>query len=169
MAHFTQTELNKKRELLVKLRQKYFEIAREHGNTSTTRDCHNMLSEPFATIELRMRYIMKQIKEIQHEIQYATIVDTSQIQQINGSIIISYGCCALVRYLNDNEEEKLIIRHLDDELDNDNLHYSICTPESPLGKLLIGKTRGFKGEYITPNNQSLGVEILNVFIPTEPI
>lgn len=163
MAHFTKEELTSKKNYLRRLKIKHATLMKEHSNTEHVRDCHNMLSEPFVALEFQLRFLMKQIKEIENDIRNANIVDLSYDSDENP--IIAYGNCVVIQYLSDNEKETIVIRHLDDDVFNENCEFTICTPDSPLGKILIGKTKGFKGTYSTSRFKNIEVEVLEVLPP----
>ncbi len=119
------------------------EAARELGDLSENGEYHAAKEE-----QGKMDARMRQIRAILDEAEIVKAVDTS---------VVSTGAVVTIRWQGDTDTEIYLLGSIEERRDG----MDIMSPESPMGKALMGKRPGDAAEYQV-NGRSMKVEIVSI-------
>jgi transcription elongation factor GreA len=120
------------------------EAARALGDLSENGDYHAAKDDQ-GKMEARIRKIQGLLKN-------AKIVEGHEGE------IIAVGAVVALRYEGDDDLERFLVGSIEEQRDD----VQVVSPESPLGKVLLGSKPGDNVEYETPTGARLKVEIVEV-------
>jgi transcription elongation factor GreA len=119
------------------------EAARELGDLSENGEYHAAKEE-----QGKMDARMRQIRAILDEAEIVAAVDTSAV---------STGATVTIRWEGDTDTETYLLGSIEERRDD----VEIMSPDSPMGKALMGKRPGEVAEYQV-NGRTLRVEIVSI-------
>jgi transcription elongation factor GreA len=121
------------------------EAARALGDLSENGDYHAAKDAP-GKMEARIR-------QLQAMLERAEVIDDTELS----SEVVSTGSVVAIRYEGDDEVERYFVGSIEERHEG----MSVISPASPLGKALLGKSKGDVVEYEAPGG-TLRVEIVEV-------
>jgi transcription elongation factor GreA len=119
------------------------EAARELGDLSENGEYHAAKEE-----QGKMDARMRQIRAILDDAEIVESVDTS---------VVSTGAVITIRWEGDDATETYLLGSIEERRDN----MDIMSPESPMGKALLGKSPGDVAEYQV-NGRTMRVEVVSI-------
>lgn len=119
--------------------------ARAHGDLSENAEYHAAREE--------QAHNEGKIKELRHKIENAEIVETSD----DG--VVQLGTLVVIRYEGDDETETYYVGSREEKGE-----YDVLTPDSPIGKALLGRSKGEKVSAEVPSGE-IKIDIVEVKVP----
>ncbi len=119
------------------------EAARELGDLSENGEYHAAKEE-----QGKMDARMRQIRSILDEAEIVKSVDTS---------VVSTGAVVTIRWQGDTDAEVYLLGSIEERREG----LDVMSPESPMGKALMGKRPGDVAEY-SVNGRTMKVEIVSI-------
>lgn len=119
--------------------------ARAHGDLSENAEYHAAREE--------QAHNEGKIKELRHKIENAEIVETSD----DG--VVQLGTLVVIRYEGDDETETYYVGSREEKGEHD-----VLTPDSPIGKALLGRSKGEKVSAEVPSGE-IKIDIVEVKVP----
>jgi transcription elongation factor GreA len=120
------------------------EAARALGDLSENGDYHAAKDDQ-GKMEARIRKIQALLKN-------------AKILEGHAGDVIATGAIVSLRYEGDDDVERFLVGSIEEQRDD----VQVVSPESPLGKALLGYKAGSTVEYETPSGARLKVEIVEV-------
>ncbi len=119
------------------------EAARELGDLSENGEYHSAKEE-----QGKMDARMRQIRSILDEAEIVAAVDTS---------VVSTGAMVVIRWQGDTDTETYLLGSIEERRDG----VEIMSPDSPMGRALMGKKSGEAAEYQV-NGRTMRVEVVSI-------
>lgn len=94
-----------------------------------------------------------EIRRLEDRLREVEIVDDGA----TGSGRVAHGSLVTVRFVGDDDTEEYLVASVEERTD-----VSVCTPESPLGRALLGASAGDTVTYDAPTGLTLSVEVVEV-------
>jgi transcription elongation factor GreA len=139
-------ELTERTEVTRPKISKAIEIAREEGDLRENGGYH-AAKEDQGRNEQRIR-------ELKHLLQHAQIGRPDDVAE--GAV--SHGSTVTIEFPG-GDQEMMLVASREEKAHTD---LEICSPESPLGKALLGQHAGTKVDYELPNGRTMTVTIVEV-------
>ncbi len=141
-----QEELTERTEVTRPKITKLIELAREEGDLRENGGYH-AAKEDQGRNEARIR-------ELKHLLEHAKVGRPDDADE--GAI--THGSTVTIEFPGGDQEHMYVASR--EEKDHTDLE--ICSPDSPLGKALMGQTAGTEVSYDLPNGRSMSVKIIEV-------
>jgi len=120
------------------------ETARELGDLSENGDYHAAKEEQ-GKMEGRIMFLAKTLEE-------------AEIVEVVNDGTVSLGLIVELRYEGDDDTEKYLVGSIEERQEG----VEILSPDSPLGKSLIGSSAGDTVSFESPSGATLAVEVVSV-------
>ena len=141
-----QEELTERTEVTRPKITKLIELAREEGDLRENGGYH-AAKEDQGRNEARIR-------ELKHLLEHAKVGRPDDAEE--GAI--THGSTVTIEFPG-GDQERMYVASREEKAHTD---LEICSPESPLGKALMGQTAGTEVSYELPNGRSMSVKIVEV-------
>src|SRR5438067_9216757 len=122
------------------------QAARELGDLSENGDYH-AAKDTQGKMEARIRQLQAMLDDVE-------VVDESELQQSDS---VTVGCVVSLRYVGDDDVERYLVGSIEERREG----VTVVSPDSPLGKALLGAAPGDKVSYEAPSGQ-LHVEVVSI-------
>lgn len=123
------------------------EAARALGDLSENGDYHAAKDEQ-GRMEARIRQLESVLRD-------AEVVDDAEVAAA-GEVLV--GTVVTLRYQGDDDTEEYYVGSIEEQREG----VTVVSPESPLGKALLGRKPGESATYQTPTGATLTVEVVAV-------
>jgi len=120
------------------------EVARELGDLSENGDYHAAKEEQ-GKMEGRIMFLAKTLEE-------------AEIVEVVNDGTVSLGLVVELRYEGDDDAEKYLVGSIEERQEG----VEILSPDSPLGKALVGSTVGDTVSFESPTGATLQVEVVSI-------